>query len=406
LWASCWYVRRPILGVFLVGLIGSNPFQLYEVHAHQNVFGWTIIFATFLLAIHLPLLQRRIGERMDPNWIFAWPVVVGILVASARTIRGETVAMGIAAAGTYALIHGLTKKRRLALLAVLAASFWLTGQAWDWHFTRLQKRTAQVVASVGGHPFPAETRLYHHGWHPVWCGLGDFDTKYGYVWNDHNAAAWAKPKLEEMGIYVPSGFFISGGDPREYYDAEKLYKKLPYDIPEYTTLIRGKIIHDITHDPFWYLDILKKRAIRIFDVVTPVRVSWPTGFLNVPWKAWFTLPLALFLLITRSRFWLGITLFTFPTLTTAFLIFSDLGTTYYGVYHNIACGVFMTMLMMHGMYWGLRAYRKKAALAHSAPAPASAKTKKKDPEKDEDEDDEPAKAKAKAVEPTTETTES
>jgi hypothetical protein len=380
LWASCWYLRRPVIGVFLIVLMGSNPFQLYEVHAHANVFGWTLIVAILLLAIHLPLLERQVLARIDRNALFVWPVGVGILMATARTIRSETVPMLLAAIGTYALIHGLSKKRRLAMIVVLGGAFFLTGQLWNWHFIRLQNRTTQVVASVGGHPFPPEAlRLYHHGWHPVWCGLGDFDTKYGYVWNDHNAAAWAKPKLEEMGIYVPSGFFISGGDPREYYDADKIYKKLPYEIPEYTILIRDKIIHDVTHDPLWYLDILKKRAVRIFEVTTPVRLSWPTGFINIPWKAWFTIPLVLFLFITRSRFWGLISLFTFPTLTTAFVIFSDLGTTYYGTYHHVACAVVGTMLTSHAMYWGLRAYRKQQQKTRTAAAADSKKVEDNNP---------------------------
>ena len=32
--------------------------------------------------------------------------------------------------------------------------------------------------TVAGHAF----------WYPVFCGLGDFDTKYGYEWNDRVGA--------------------------------------------------------------------------------------------------------------------------------------------------------------------------------------------------------------------------
>jgi len=368
LYAACWWVRRPLVGALLVLLLGSNPFQIYEVYAHQNVFGFNISIAILLLALHVPLLQR--WYRPDKNWVFLWPVGIGILMACFRTIRSEPTPMLLGAAGAYMLIASLTKKRRLAMVATLAIAFWITGQTWNWHFLRQQKHAAKVVASVGGHPFPEEPRLYHHVWHPIWCGLGDFDKKYGYVWNDHNAAAWAKPYLEAKGVFVPSGYFMGGGDPREFLDNERIYKKLPYDVPYYNDLIRDKVLGDIKKDPLWYLDILAKRVHRIFTMTTPVRLTWPTGFLNLPWKGFFLVPLGILLALTRSRFWLGLCLFTMPTATTALLVFSDLGVTYYGIFHIITCGVFVSILVSHGLYWGKRAL-KKYRVAESEPEPAA-----------------------------------
>ena len=56
----------------------------------------------------------------------------------------------------------------------------------------------------------------------MWCGLGDFDRKYGYVWSDVGAFRWAWPILQRSGFQLPgeakeefvllSGFNPSGRD--------------------------------------------------------------------------------------------------------------------------------------------------------------------------------------------------
>jgi hypothetical protein len=357
LFASMWWVRRPVLGALLVVFLGSNPFQLFEVNGRDNVFGLNISIAILLLAIHVPLLQR--WWRPHPRWVFLWPIGVGLLMATVRTVRSEPVTIAVAAAATYALIPTLSRKTRAALVAVLALSFYVGGSYWGWHWVSKQRHSAQVIKSYGGHPYPDDIRLYHHVWHPIWCGLGDFGQKYGYVWNDHEAAAYAKPILEAKGIFVPSGFFRAYSDPREYLDPEtKIYKKLPYDIPYYNDIIRDKVLSDIKKDPAWYLGVLANRVHRIFTMTTPIRVTWPSGFLNVPWHAALLVPVAALLALARSRFLLGLTLFTLPSATTALLIFSDLGITYYGIFHIVTFAVVASIIVSHLLFWGTRAFRR------------------------------------------------
>lgn len=353
LYAAMWFIRRPVLGAALVLFLGSNPFQLFEVNGRDNVFGLNISFAILMLAIHVPLLRRW---RPHPNWVFAWPIGVGLLMATLRTVRSEPTTMLLAAAATYAMAYGLTKKRRAAMVVVLAVSFWVGGAYWNRHFIRKHNQAAEFVAKVGGHPYPTEIRLYHHVWHPIWCGLGDFGQKYGYVWNDHEAANYARPLMEAAGIYVPSGFFYNVSDPREFLDPDtKIYKKLPYDLPLYNDIIRDKVLHDIRQDPLWYLGVLTKRVGRILTMTSPVRISWATGWVTMSiWHALLTIPLLLGLLAMRSRLLVGITLFTIPSLTTALLVFSDLGITYYGVFHIIGFAVVVSVLLEHAIFWGRR----------------------------------------------------
>lgn len=356
LWGSCWYIRRPVLGALLVLFLGSNPFQLFETHVNANVFSWPITAAILLLAGHLPLLRRW---RPDPDLAFVWPIATALFVGSVRTIRSEPATMVLACGVTYLLITGFSWKRRLAMVAVLGVALFGTGQLWQRHFIRQHDHARAVLTQVGGHPFPGPLRLHHQIWHPIWCGLGDFGQKYGYQWNDHKAAAYAKPLMEAKGVFVPSGYFQESTDDREFYDKEHLYKKLPYDQPYYDDIIRAKVISDVKKDPGWYLGVLWNRAKRIMNMTTPVRVSWSTGHKDMPWMSALTVPLLALLALLRSRFLAGLVLFTFPGVTTAFVIFSDLGTTYYGVFHIIAFAVIVTAFVHHAWYWGKREVAKR-----------------------------------------------
>ena len=121
------------------------------------------------------------------------------------------------------------------------------------------------------------------------------------------------------------------------------------------------MLADIKKDPAWYAGVLVKRVHRVFTMTTPVRLSWPTGWLDLPWHAALLLPLAAVLALFRSRFLLGLSLFTFPTTTTALLVYSDLGTTYYGVYHQVAFAVLASVVLGHAVFWADRALRRRRA---------------------------------------------
>jgi hypothetical protein len=351
LFASMWWVRRPLLGGYLAAFLGSNPFQLYEVHVDDNVFGWNITIAILLLAIHVPLLRR--WYRPHPTWVFLWPIGVGVLMATLRTIRSEPTPLLVAPVVTYLILRGLSRKRRAAMVAVLAAAFVVTGSVWSWHFVRAHRHAGEVIASHGGHPFNEEIRLYHHVWHPIWCGLGDFGGQYGYEWNDHAAAKYAKPLLEAKGIYVPSAYMrATPTDPREYFDPEtKIYRKLPYELPYYNEIVRDKVLSDIRQHPLWYGGILAKRVRRVFTMTTPIRLSSAGGWIAFPWHAALALPLVIVLALARSRLLLGLVLFTIPSVATAVLIYSDKGTTYYGVFHIIAFAIFTSGAASHLVHW-------------------------------------------------------
>jgi hypothetical protein len=373
LFFSFWRIRRPWLGALCVLFLGSDPFQIYEVHARDNVFGWSITTAVLLLAIHLPLLRNK---RVSPRWAFAWPIATALLMATIRTFRSEPMPMlaGALLAYMFATFTGVDSKRetwirRGALVATFFVVFLLGGQFWNRYFLGKQAEASATLAKVGGHPYPGNVRMYHHFWHPVWCGLGDFDKKYGYVWDDTRALAYAKPILEQkFHEYVPSGYFQTNVKTLdEYWDKESIYKKLPYDIENYNEIIRDKVIYDIRHDPMWFVGILYKRVERVLTEATPIRVSTRTGWWNVPWLSgkWFV-PLLALLFVARAKFATKLLVFTLPSLTTALIVYCDCGIHWYGIFHLFMAAI-LVMLVVEVARMGYARVRRsrREASAHA-----------------------------------------
>ena len=89
------------------------------------------------------------------------------------------------------------RRVRLALAAVLLASFFGASKAWECYFARLFDRAFATVKAAGAHPYTGPRQHYHMGWHSVWCGLGDFAQDRGYDWDDNAAKDYARPTLEE-----------------------------------------------------------------------------------------------------------------------------------------------------------------------------------------------------------------
>src|SRR5260221_10132100 len=97
---------------------------------------------------------------------------------------------------------------RGSLVAAFFAAFIGVGSAWTSWFEYKQEQVDFYLHAVGGHPFPGPIRMYHHFWHPVWCGLGDFGDDKGYKWEDVTALAYARPILQQRyGEYVPDPTF-------------------------------------------------------------------------------------------------------------------------------------------------------------------------------------------------------
>ncbi len=265
----------PVLGGALVLLFGSNPFQLYEVYLHNNVFGFPISIGLILLTLHLPmLLDRPVG----PVRFWLTPVFCGVLLASIRQVRSEPVALLAGCGLAYLFLSRTPWWKKRSLLVLLLISLQVTSVGWKALFGHKIEQARAFVTQAGSEPFPGPREQHHTIAHPVWCGLGDFDTRYGYAFDDRVAWRYALPILRsEYGVDAPPYEGQAYFYPNEFWDERQFYYKTPEELPHYYEVLQRKMVHDMTTDPLWYLEILAKRALRILSRTSEVWVAGP-GF--------------------------------------------------------------------------------------------------------------------------------
>ena len=337
----CWWVGRPVFGAVFVLLVGSNPFQLYEAYRHENVFSWPITAFCFMLALALPFLT---GERLSIWYAGAAAIVAGMFAATVRQIRPEPFVLVAAVAMAMLCATSMTWRTRLLMIAVLAGATLLGLRAWNAYFDRKFWQAAHIVEGAGGHVLSEPPGHYHAFWHPIWCGLGDFDTTHGHAWDDSAAAAYAQPILKaRYNQDTPWWWGVKGKDDRErstddYLDPNRMYYRMPFFEPHYDQVLRQNVVSDILHDPAWYAGILARRLLRLFTETTRPQITLSsTASLPLPFSALFVVPpLALAAGIRRRWTDLKILSFSFAVSLPALLVYSGRGMTDYSLFHLCA----------------------------------------------------------------------
>jgi hypothetical protein len=344
-----WYIRQPVWGAVLTVLAGSNPFQLFEVYGRDNIFGWPITACLFVLALCLPLLA---GRKLPRLALLSIPVAAGLLLATVRQVRTEPALPVLAAAFACLAAARLRLRTRLGLLLLLGVSFWGGSRGWQAFFHHKIREADRLVGRVGGHPYPGPRDHYHMYWHPIFCGLGDFDTKYGYAWDDRAAAKYALPVLKrDYGVDVP--VYDGGWIYRNaFWDADRIYYKTPYELPHYQDVLRDKVLHDVRGDPLWYANILAHRLYHLVKDTTPVRAQvgrWTAFSVSLPPVAAGLLGLVVVavLVMARQRLWLKVLCLTLPTSLLALLVYAKGNACHYSCYHLVVAAIVIT--------WGLEA---------------------------------------------------
>jgi hypothetical protein len=342
-----WIVRRPLFGVVLVLLLGSSPFQMYEAYRHENIFSWPITAFGLLLALSMPLL---FGRTMSRAYAVIVAVVAGVFAATAGQIRPEPIVLlggvflAIAAATT------LSRVTRIVVLALLLAATATTTLAWNGYFDHKFEEATRVVGGAGGHVLTGGRERFHTFWHPMWCGLSDFDRTHGYAWSDAQALTFAQPILKaKYGIDLPWWWGVKGKEEHartdeDYVDAAHLYYRIPFHVPHYDEVLRDKILGDIAADPMWYLGILRRRTWRILTEQVPVQLTVPWGALPIPFSGVLVLPLAA--VAIRFRRWseLKVLLFSGAVSLPALLVYSGGSVTHYSVFHLTAIALTASVL--------------------------------------------------------------
>lgn len=354
LFTAFWAIGRALQGAALCVLLGSNPFQLFVVYRQENVFSWAVTALVLVMAINVPVMWPK-----RPPW---YPLVAafatGVVLALVRTIRSEPTPLVFSAALVYAAAEGIRRLDRAKLVGVLALTFAVSSWGSLRYLDHKLNQSRAVVAEVGGSPYAGPVVAYHEFWHAIFCGLGDFDKKKGYAWDDRVAYRYALPILKarhpEMAKLDPYGAVQAWN-----YDAAGKYPFLFSEAPGYHEIIRDKVLGDITRDPAWYAKILAKRSWRILTETTPVAVAlhgehFETGG---PLVGLASVPLALFLFVSRRWFYLKLLVFAVPLSAAPLFIYSDRGMNSYTTFHIIGAFV-MILLVVEGARKWLRLRRR------------------------------------------------
>ena len=352
LFTGFWWIRKPWMGAIAVVLLGSNPFQLYITYRQENVFGWAITTALFMMAMHLPLMTSR---AIKARWVWYMPVVAGLVLSMARTVRSEGSLMAVSVILVYMTLAGATWKKRAALSAIFVVTLTVAGFGYVKHFERKFQQSHSLMVKAGGTPYTGPLQIYHEIWHPIFCGLGDYDTKYGYKWDDRVGYAYAYPIL--TGKY---GLKLPHWQPDWYtfnatYDDNHTYPIFFGQTPHYNDVIRDKVLGDIKRDPKWYFEIIKKRIWRVLTETSPLSVYTSVKeepyTTSSPLMGLLCVPLALFLALARRWTHLKILIFTLPLTAPALIIFSDKGMTFYSTFHYFGFAILCSVLAAGARSW-------------------------------------------------------
>lgn len=278
LYTAFWTARLELLGIVVIALVGSDPFQLHEIYKHDNVFGWVINIGLLATAINLPLIvnHRYYLTRGGPAAAYLWvaPVLTGGLLGMFRHLRTECVTTLVATLAVYAFLSGVSIRRKVSVIAILIMAYGVSNVSWSMYFDRLSKQAVSVVVSNGGTVNSSYgDQRYHPFWHPLWGGFGDFDGKYGYLFWDRVITDYAAPIVATR----------PDANPDVHIRLTKAYGEV----------LRDKIIHDIVNDPVWYGTIIVKRLHRAIMENTPLRLSLGARWIDIPVSSLVTVPLGL-----------------------------------------------------------------------------------------------------------------
>jgi hypothetical protein len=313
------WVKMPLVGFFFAAIVSVTPFFLFEVYRSRNIFGLMASVSMILLGLHL----ATIFDRKPTRWACILPVVSGLLIGFAGEVRGEIMPLLLSCLMAYLFSRQLKLWPKVLFILLLFVSFIGARQGIRAYFDTQFDRAYEVVSQQGGHPYEGRRIGGHIVWHPIFCGLGDFDGKYGYRWDDRVAYRYALPVLKErygLDLRYKGGYHLD-----EYYDKDRLYYKKFDEIPQYEQVIKEKVLHDIFNDPLWYVTILGKRLWRILTRTAPLPflglLAFPFLFIVFKFKAW-----RLFKLF----------LFTLPLCLSPFLIYSGDNSTFGSLYQVVA----------------------------------------------------------------------
>lgn len=333
----------------LVLVLGSNPFQLIELYARNDIFGYPIAVASLMLALHAPLILGRWRHGS----VYVLPLLSGVFLASFREVRLEPALVILSVAATYLLVAGRWQ-RRVLMVATLALAAATTTAGWGFYWQAKFDDAYEIVQARGGETFDGVWNRHHALWHAIWCGLGDTSRNRGYRWSDQAAYRFGIPRVNAR---FGRDYRLSGGHLlQNYHTSARKHRIKPETLEEYSIVMRDKVLGDVQADPGWYATVIKKRFKRLFRNPTPIRLGLGARYLDVPWTAWLLIPALLWAVLLRRPDQIALLGFYASTSLTTIAVYSGERMTFNSAFHQMLFAV-VVCWVVHGAYDLLRAGR-------------------------------------------------
>jgi len=317
-----------LLGFIICLIVLAIPFYQYAVFREKNIFALLASIFLMITGINARFIFNNPVRKMD----FIIPLLSGVIISFFTEIRGEVIVLIFSLLFVYIFYGNARTFIRLLYILLLFSSFYMLRLAVRGYFDKKFDETFVLVTEKGGHPFTGSRAKAHSFWHPVFCGLGDFDKKYGYKWDDVVAYRYAIPILKDKyQVDLPySGKYHFDA----YYDKDSLYYIKFEEISAYESIVKEKVLHDIKNDPGWYISIILKRIERIFNNTLPF-----------PLVGWLFLPLIAILILAKNYRLLVLLIVSFPLSFTPLLIYSGGNTTFNSFFPIIALAIIMVPIV-------------------------------------------------------------
>jgi hypothetical protein len=361
LWSSFAVCKKFLLGSVLIFILGSNPFYLYEMHVNKNVFSLSQTGFHFALAMCLPLIFR---VRLSFLSTLALMIGLGGFLAIFREIRPESKALVILGLLAVAMAY-LSLRMKIFSVLTLIGTMVIVGLGAQAVFRANKVEAAEFVKQNRGEPFTGISLNNHVIFHTLFIGLTDFNRKYKEISaNPYPAIAarcdvGAEPVnsdekcqfLDEIGIELVKGKLASDGrgiklpSMNDKLPNSRHYHANPYFDGVYLGTIRKVFLDYVKSDPFWYFEILARRAWRIITEMPSVELNLVFFRVPVPWNFAGVL-LALILLFYLGEYWaLRLVLISLPMSAVPLLVYSGKGATLYSLFPFVSVACLLSIII-------------------------------------------------------------
>ena len=315
LYYGFWRLNKVSVGILLITLINLTPYFIFETYINENIFA---LFGSVFFMV-LGLNVNSLFEEEKKSTFLLLTGISAALIGFFSEFRNEISIVFV----SLILICVFAKNQRLILkissLAICFLIFYGTKSGIRNYFDHKFQETTKLVNDSGGHAYTGKRISGHNIWHPIYCGLGDFDEKYGYEWNDKVPYRYAIPILKEkygLDVNYSNKYYLDN-----YYDEDSLFYMKFDEIKQYETVVKDKVISQIKNDPSWYSLIILKRIAKTLSNTIPI-----------PLLGWLIFCVVYFLY--RYRYWsyLKLIFISLPLSASSILIYSGKGATFNSVF--------------------------------------------------------------------------